>query len=263
MGPRDRFPYDPASPPPAADAPKQALFALNDSVGLERCVIVQTKAHGYDNRATEDAISSRPLTYRGVALVPTDVPDAELRRLDRAGFRGVRFNYMRHLGEGADIDAVLALAKRLAPLGWHLQIHGDPALVLGDVVPRLLAGPVPVVIDHIGRIDASLGLDQPHFVQMRRLMAHPGCWMKVSGIDRITKRGPPYADAIPFARMLVGNHADRVVWGNDWPHPNHQGPIPDDRALAAHIHDFAPEPAALQALMVDNPHRLYRFGPLL
>lgn len=260
FGPEGRFPYAPDSKPPLADAPKEALFALNDRLGLARCVIVQSKVHGYDNSATEDAILARPDTYRGVALLRADIPDAELRRLDAAGFRAVRFNYMPHLGEGEPLENVLTLARRIAPLGWHLQIHGDPAGVLLDVAPRLLEGPVPVVIDHIGRIDARLGPDHPHFIALRRVMSKPNCWVKVSGIDRITAAGPPYADAIPFARVLVTEFPDRVVWGNDWPHPNHQGPIPDDQALTRHIHEIASDPAALQAMMVDNPARLYRFG---
>jgi 2-pyrone-4,6-dicarboxylate lactonase len=260
FGPRSRFPYAPESKPPQDDAPKEALFALNDRLGLERCVIVQSKVHGYDNSATEDAIANRPDTYRGVALLSADVADAELKRLDSAGFRAVRFNYMRHLGEGEPLDNVLALARRIAPLGWHLQIHGDPQRVLHDVAPRLLDGPVPVVIDHIGRINAEFGLEQPHFTTLRRLMNNPKCWTKVSGLDRITASGPPYSDAIPFAQSLVSDFSERTVWGNDWPHPNHQGPVPDDLSLVRHIHDIAPDPKLLKALMVDNPARLYRFG---
>jgi 2-pyrone-4,6-dicarboxylate lactonase len=260
FGPAELFPFDPQSLSPLAQAPKQALFALNDACGLERCVVVQSKVHGYDNRAAEDAIAARPRTYRGVALVPTDVSDDELKRLDRAGFRAARFNYMHHLGAGEDVEAVLTLARRLAPLGWHVQVHGDPAAVLGEIVPRLLGGPVPVVIDHIGRIDAALGLEQPHFIALRRLMEHPACWVKVSGIDRITQKGPPYDDAVPFARLLACEFTDRVVWGNDWPHPNHQGPIPSDEELVDRIADIAPDSMVRRSLMVTNPARLYHFG---
>ncbi|MGL3109103.1 amidohydrolase family protein [Bradyrhizobium sp. BR 1432] len=260
FGPAELFPFDPQSPPPLAEAPKQALFALNDACGLERCVVVQSKVHGYDNRAAEDAIAARPRTYRGVALVATDVSDDELKRLDRAGFRGARFNYMHHLGTGEDVEAVLTLARRLAPLGWHVQVHGDPATVLGEIVPRLLGGPAPVVIDHIGRIDAALGLEQPHFTALRRLMEHPACWVKVSGIDRITRKGPPYDDAVPFARLLASEFTDRVVWGNDWPHPNHQGPLPSDEELVDRIANVAPDSMVRRSLMVTNPARLYHFG---
>lgn len=262
FGPKDTFPYAAnASFLPAADAPKEALYALNDRLGLQRCVVVQSACHGFDNSAAEDAIRHRPQTYRGIALVPTDVAQAELLRLHAAGFRGVRFNFMGHLGHRTPIEDVLALAARFAPLGWHLQIHGDPSL-LTDMAPALLRSPTPVVIDHIGRLDASLGLDQPAFKALRRLLDDRRFWVKVSGMDRITRLGPPYADAQPFAKALVDEFGDRVLWGNDWPHPNHAGPVPDEQQLVDLIQAIAPSETARHALMVSNPERLYQFGDL-
>lgn len=260
FGPRSRFPYAAgATFVPKEDAPKEALYALNDSLDLTRCVVVQSSCHGFDNSATEDALASRPGAYRGIALLPTDVPDAELQRLHAAGFRGVRFNFMGHLGRHTPIEDVLALAARIAPLGWHLQIHGDPAL-LTDLAPALRRCPTPVVIDHIGRIDAALGLDQPDFKALLKLMADQRFWVKVSGMDRITRLGPPYADAQAFARTLVSEFGDRVLWGNDWPHPNHAGPMPDEQQLLDLIAEIAPSQAAREALLVHNPERLYQFG---
>jgi 2-pyrone-4,6-dicarboxylate lactonase len=261
FGPSDRFPYaaDGTYRPPA-DAPKEALYALNDQLGLTRCVVVQAGCHGFDNRATEDAVASRSAQYRSIALLRPTVPDAELKRMDAAGFRGVRFNYSRHLGASTPISDVLALANRLVPLGWHLQIHGDADLV-ADLGPSLQRSPVPVVIDHIGRIDASLGIEQPHFRSLLDLMRHDHVWVKVSGMDRITKLGPPYLDAQPYARKLVTEFGDRVVWGNDWPHPNHVS-VPDDRQLVDLIATMAPTPAERERLLVSNPARLYRFGAL-
>jgi len=262
FGPRERFPY-PADATfiPAEDAPREALYALNDSLGLSRCVVVQSSCHGTDNSATEDAVAGRPTHYRGIALVPTEVTDAELRRLDAAGFRGVRFNFMGHLGTRTPIDEVLALAGRLEPLGWHLQIHGDPAL-LTDLAPALHRSPVPVVIDHIGRIDASHGQQQPDFQALLALMGDRRFWVKLSGMDRITRLGPPYADAQPFASTLIAEFGDRVVWGNDWPHPNHAGPVPHEQQLVDLISTIAPSEAARERLMVSNPQHLYRFGDI-
>ena len=261
FGPRERFPYAPDAPfTPATDAPKEMLYALNDRLGLERCVVVQSTCHGHDNRATEDAVTGRPDSYRGIALLPTDASGAELRRLDGAGFRGVRFNFMGHLGSGAPMAEVLALAARIAPLGWHLQIHGDPRL-LTDLAADLLRSPVPVVIDHMGRIDASLGLDQPHFRALLKLLEDGRFWVKVSGSERASRQGPPYADAVPFARTLVAEHGDRTLWGTDWPHPNLSGPMPDDAALVGLLADIAPSEADRQRLLVGNPQRLYRFTP--
>lgn len=259
FGPRDRFPYAADAPfVPAVDAPKEALFALNDRLGFSRCVVVQSTCHGHDNGAVEDTIAARPATYRGIALLPTDVSDAELQRLDRAGFRGARFNYSSHLGRAAPVAQVLALAERLVPLRWHLQIHGDAAAI-AEVGAALTTAPVPVVIDHIGRIDAGLGLEQPHFLGLMRLMGHADVWVKLSGIDRITRLGPPYADALPFAARLAAEFPERVLWGNDWPHPNHAGPVPDEDELAAAIESIAPSTMARQRLLVDNPQTLYRF----
>jgi len=123
--------------------------------------------------------------------------------------------------------------------------------------PLLARSPVPVVIDHIGRVDAGQGLDQAPFQHLLRLMQDRKFWMKVSGLDRITKAGPPYADAIPFARKLVEEFPDQVVWGTDWPHPHHKGPIPDEGQLVDLIAEMAPTPELLRKLMVENPVRLY------
>ena len=259
FGPRAVFPFPADARFLPADAPKEALHALNDRFGFERCVVVQSTAHGFDNRACEDAVASRPGAYRGIALLPTGVADAELRRLDAAGFRGVRFNYMPHLGAATPVGDVLALAARLAPLGWHVQIHGDPGL-LAELGPALARSPVPVVVDHIGRVDASRGIDQPDFRTLLGLLEDERFWVKLSGCDRISRQGPPYADALPFAQKLAADFGDRVLWGNDWPHPNHAGPPPDEAALVALIADIAPGEAARRRLLVDNPARLYRFG---
>ncbi len=261
FGPRDSFPYAAAAPfVPAQDAPREALYALNDELGLQRCVVVQSTCHGLDNRVTEHAVAGRPRDYRGIALLRTDVPAAELARLDGAGFRGVRFNFIGHLGRATPIDEVLRLAARLEPLGWHLQIHGDPSLLL-DLGPALRRSPVPVVIDHIGRIDAAQGAGGAHFRALRSLLGEPHLWVKVSGIDRITAGGAPYDDAVPLARQLVDDFGDRVLWGNDWPHPNHAA-APDDRQLFDLIDAIAPQADARRRLLVDNPARLYRFGDL-
>jgi len=166
---------------------------------------------------------------------------------------------MKHVGPGQPIDAVIEFGKRLADIGWHLQIHMAADLI-GELTPAIRRSPVPVVIDHMGRIDASLGLSQEPFTNLLRLMDNEHVWVKVSGSDRATRQGPPYADAVPFAHKLVTEFGDRCVWGLDWPHPNHQGPVPDDGVLVDLLAQIAPSPAALQALLVDNPQRLYRFA---
>src|SRR3979490_2345929 len=167
LGPTDKYPFAATTLKQAADGPKETLFALHTMLGIERCVIVQTATHGMDNRVTEDALAAKGGSYLGVALLPTTVDDAELRRLDRLGFRGVRFNFMRHLHQAATLDEVMALTPRLADIGWHLQVHMDGAFI-ADMAEALERSPVPVVIDHIGRVDAGLGLEERPFAQRLR-----------------------------------------------------------------------------------------------
>ena len=166
---------------------------------------------------------------------------------------------MQHLSKGPSIDDAINFSKRLADIGWHLQIHMEGSLI-PDLAPALKRSAVPVAIDHIGRVDASLGLDQPGFTSLLKLMDDGKMWVKVSGSDRITRAGPPYADAIPFARKLVAEFGDRTVWGTDWPHPNHTH-VPDDGMLVDILAEIAPSEAQRQALLVDNPQRLYKFAP--
>ena len=259
FGPRARFPFGGHYTP--SDAPKETLFARHKFLGIERCVIVHSAAHGYDLAATTDALAAKGGAYLGVALMPVTVSDVEIRQRDAEGFRGVRFHYMEHLGKGAPIDEVIIFAGRLAEIGWHLQIH-MAANRIGELAPALRRSPVPVVIDHMGRIDASHGLEQEPFRNLLKLMEDPKVWVKVSGCDRATRQGPPYADAVLFARKLVTEFGDRCVWGTDFPHPNLDGPIPDDGELVDLLLQIAPKPTELRSLLVDNPQRLYRFEKL-
>src|SRR6476660_7773176 len=259
FGPKEQFSFAPTSKIDPADAPKEKLFALHAMLGIARCVIVQSAVHGTDNRVVEDALLAKGGAYLGIALLPVTVADAELRRLDRLGFRGVRFNFMKHLHQAASIEEVIGLGSRLADVGWHLQIHMEITLIEA-MTPILKRSPVPVVIDHIGRVDAGLGLEQAPFQSLRRLLQSDGLWVKVSGCDRITRIGPPYADALPFARQLVAEFPDRVLWGTDWPHPHHAGPVPDDGLLVDIIAEMAPSEELRRQLMVENSRRLYDRG---
>ena len=153
----------------------------------------------------------------------------------------MRFNFSRHLGARTPIADVIAMTPRLAEIGWHLQVHFDSALI-DELAPHLARSAATVVIDHMGRVDASLGLDQPAFRTLRKLLAHEFVWVKVSGCDRISKAGPPYADAVPFARALVAEFGDRSIWGTDWPHPNHTH-VPDDGVLVDLLAQIAPSEA--------------------
>ena len=257
FGPHRIFPFAENRPFTPADAPKEKLFALHAMLGIQHCVIVQSTCHGFDNRVVADAIAAKNGDYCGVALVPPTVDDAELRRLDSQGFCGVRFNFMSHLGKGAGIEEAIALTPRLAKLGWHLQVHFEGSFI-DELAPWLERSAVPVVIDHMGRVDASLGIEQPAFRRLLDLMHDPRFRVKVSGPERISRKPPPWEDAIPFARTLVAEFGDRCFWGSDWPHPN-LAAVPDDGVLVDLLAEIAPSDKQRQTLLVDNPRRFYRF----
>jgi 2-pyrone-4,6-dicarboxylate lactonase len=257
FGPQKTFPFAAERSYTPADAPKETLFAMHRHIGIDRGVVVQSAAHGFDNSAAADLIAARKNDYVGVALLPCSTSGDDLRRLNRQGFRGVRFNYMKHLGEGTPIDKVMSFGTKLADIGWHLQIHMDSSLI-GEMAPALQRTPVRVVIDHMGRVDASLGLDQKPFRELRALLKNEDIWVKVSGCERSSRQPSPWKDAIPFARALVEEFGDRTLWGTDWPHPNLKE-IPDDGVMVDNLAEIAPSDKQRQALLVDNPARFYGF----
>jgi len=257
FGPAKKFPFGEGRAYTPADAPKEALFALHKHLGIERGVVVQSAAHAFDNSASADLIAANPKNYVGVALLRVSVSFDEIQELNRQGFRGVRFHYMEHLGGGAPIEEVIVFANRLADIGWHLQIHCE-GFRIGELAPALKRSPVPVVIDHIGRIDASQGLKQKPFHELMQLLKSQHCWVKVSGCERISRQSSPWQDAIPFARTLVEEFPEQTLWGSDWPHPNLKE-IPDDGVMVDNLAAIAPSEKQRQALLVDNPARFYGF----
>jgi 2-pyrone-4,6-dicarboxylate lactonase len=256
FGPAARFPFATERTYTPVDAPWETLVALHRRLGIARTVLVQASCHGTDNAAMLDAIARSEGTCRGVAMVGADIADADLDALHAGGVRGIRFNFVSHLGRDADLDAVRALAPRIARLGWHAVVHFD-ADRLETLAPVLGTLPVTMVIDHMGRVDASRGLGQRAFAMLIDLMSDTRFWVKVCGAERITRQGPPYDDAVPFAADLVRRFPDRVLWGTDWPHPNIKKDMPDDGLLVDLLTRIAPEPALLEQLVVTNPTRLY------
>ena len=261
FGPASRFPFAPQRNFTPADAPKETLFDLHRQLGIERCIIVQSMVHGLDNSVVSDAIRAGGGRYLGVALVAPDISLVQLRELATVGFRAVRFNFTAHLGSGIAPEALPEFTRKLAEVNLHLQVHFDGKLI-HELSPWLSRSVVPVVIDHMARVDATQGVGHADFQQLCRLLDSGRFHVKVSGIDRIDAHGvnrdTPYAHGIELARHLVSNFRERCVWGTDWPHPNHTH-IPDDGLLVNALDIIAPSPEALRAILVDNPARLYRF----
>jgi len=160
FGPAAEFPFAPERKYTPCDASKEQLFALRDRLGIGRNVIVQATCHGADNAAMLDAVQSADGRARGIATVRTDVTDTELRRLDAAGVRGVRFNFVKRLVDASPKEDLAAIAKKIAPLGWHVVIYFEAA-DLADLEDFFGALPTPLVVDHMGRPDVTQPVDGP------------------------------------------------------------------------------------------------------
>jgi 2-pyrone-4,6-dicarboxylate lactonase len=257
FGPAARFPFSPARKYTPCDAPKERLFALRDFLRLERNVIVQATCHGTDNAALIDALHAAGDKARGVAAVGPDVDEADLARMNEAGVRGVRFNFLKRLVDATPKEEILAIAERIARLGWHVVVYFEAA-ELEELTPFLKQLSTVIVVDHMGRPDVGKGVEDPGFRRFLALMEeNDNIWVKATCPERLTVAGPPYDDVVPFARSLVESFPDRVLWGTDWPHPNMKSHMPDDGALVDFIPRIAVDDARRKALLVDNPKRLY------
>ncbi len=256
FGPMARFPFSAQAKYLPEDAGPEALFALRDTLGFSRNVIVQASCHGTDNSATLDAIAKSNGLARGVAVVDPAMGEAELNALHEGGIRGVRFNFLKRLVESAPKDKFLEVAARL-PKGWHVVIYFE-ADILDEMRPFIDAIPVPVVIDHMGRPDVSQGPDGPDMRAFRSLLqSRDDLWFKATCPDRLDAGGDPWDDFARSVRPLVEDFQDRVLWGTDWPHPNMETNIPDDGHLVNMIPRIAVTAELQKKLLIDNPMRLY------
>jgi 2-pyrone-4,6-dicarboxylate lactonase len=257
FGPMSRFPFAPERKYTPCDAPKEKLFALRDFLGFERNVIVQATCHGRDNSALIDALHAAGERARGVAMIGPDIGDEDLAAMDNAGVRAVRFNFVKRLVDATPKAVCLGIAERIARLGWHVVVYFE-AQDLEELIPFLRQIPATIVVDHMGRPDVSKGVEDAGFRRFLALLSEfDTMWVKVSCPERLTVTGPNYDDVVPFARTLVDAFPDRVLWGTDWPHPNMKSHMPDDGALVDLIPQIADSAAKRQALLVDNPMRLY------
>jgi 2-pyrone-4,6-dicarboxylate lactonase len=256
FGPGAVFPYAPDRAYTPPDAPFEGLRNLHRILGIERAVIVHASCHGTDMAVTLDAIARSNGAYRGVAVVKGDITDGELESLHAGGIRGVRFNFVKHLGGTPDLDVFDSVVARVERLGWHVVLHLDAGDIL-EHAPRIAALRIPFVIDHMGRVRAKDGVEQAPFQRLMELMKNPLAWVKICGAERVSSAGAPFRDAVPFAQALLAAAPNRVLWGTDWPHPNIAGDMPNDGDLVDLLAEVTDDDALRRKVLVDNPTRLY------
>jgi predicted TIM-barrel fold metal-dependent hydrolase len=254
-----RFPVAPNAKLRPADATVDNYHLFQKRIGATRNVVVTPSTYGTDNSCTLDGMSKLGATARGVAVVDTSVVDAELKRLNDLGIRGIRFNLVQ--SGATTVDMIEPLSKRVNDLGWHVQIHmlGDQIVGIIDLLQRL---PSPIVFDHRARIPEPAGVDHPAFALVLNLLDKGRTWVKLSGAYMDTKTGSPaYADVSKVARAYVKAAPERMVWGSDWPHPTEKADAkPDDAILFDLLADWAPDEATRNRILVANPAALYGFG---
>ena len=257
FGPGDIFPFAPERKYTPCDASREQLFALRDFLGFQKNVVVQATCHGSDNSALLDVLEHSNDKARGVVTVKADVTEAELERMHALGVRGVRFNYVKRLVDPKPDDYYRGIIEKIKPLGWHVVLYFEPA-DLAEKWNFFTSLGVPIVVDHMGRPDVSKPLDNPDFELFLKFMRENDVWAKVSCPDRLTVSGSPlYADVVPFAKAVVEEFSDRVLWGTDWPHPNMKKEMPDDGILVDYVPSIAVTSELQQKLLVTNPNNLY------
>ena len=257
FGPGDIFPFAPERKYTPCDASWEELFALRDFLGFEKNVVVQATCHGSDNSALLDVLERADDKARGVVTVKPSIERHELEAMHALGVRGVRFNYVKRLVDPKPDEYYREIIEKIRPLGWHVVLYFEPA----DLAAKrefFDSLNIPLVIDHMGRPDVSQPVENAEFDMFRDFMrSNSDIWCKVSCPDRLTITGSPeYADVVPFARAIVDEFPDRVLWGTDWPHPNMKKEMPDDGILVDYIPSIATTSALQEKLLVHNPNNL-------
>ena len=263
-GPVARFSYadERIYTPPDALVPD--YVRLLKAIGCGRAVLVQPSVYGTDNTvllAALKEIRASGIDCRGVAVIDKDVTEEELTRFDDAGIRGIRFNLVdvANPKTGLPLDEIRALCARIAALDWHaeLLIHVDD---YPDFDVLFADWPVDIVIGHMGYSRLGRGTDAQGFQAMLRLAGQGRCWIKMAGPYRISSGDLPYREAGDFARALVENVPDRLIWGTDWPHVMVTKKMPNDADLCDLFGRWVADLKTREKILVANPQQLYRFN---
>jgi D-galactarolactone isomerase len=253
-----RFPYDPKAMLKPGAATVADYRMLQKRLGTTRNVIVQPSTYAVDNRCLVDSLKQFGKSARGVAVINTSVTDDELKELNAAGVRGIRVNLAQ--GGGTTWEMIDPLAKRIMPMGWHIQIQADGPEIFAhkEILNRV---PCQVVFDHLGHVPEPDGVKSPVFGMISEMLHKGKGWVKLSGFDDDTKIGPPtYADSVAVAAAYVKEAPERLVWGSNWPHPTQKDDNkPDDALLLDLLAKVAPSPATRNLILVTNPAKLYGF----
>ena len=223
-------------------------------------MVVTPRNYGVENDVTLDAIAQLgSKSTRGVAVLRSDVTDATLSALHAGGIRGVRFSLYTPKNAAASFEMVEPLAKRLAKLCWHLQLHwtADQIVEHEAMLKRL---PTQIVFDHMTRLPQPLGIEHPAVKIVEHLLAQERTWIKLSGayLDTQVGEAGQFLDIDPVARHWIATAPQRLVWGSDWPHPT-EANKPNDANMMDMLTRWTSDRSVIERILVSNPTALYGF----
>lgn len=258
-GPFDRYPLAPGSDEyhPTEFSTLDHYLKTHAALGLERAVIVNGGGNGNNNRITLDALKRMGGRFRGVALPDPKISDRELVELKEAGFTGFR---IRTKGDVAlNFDDAARMAERVRGFDWHVEFHVQNTEEAVAVVPKLAALRMPFVLDHVARMRAEKGPNDPNARRIIDVLrGEENCWVNLYSLYQLSNEGPPrYGDMIPIVRALVETRPERLLWGTNWPHIGVKVPMPDDADLLDFLLDAVPDEATRRMILATNPARLY------
>lgn len=247
VGPQSRYPFSAVRSISPLDASWSDYRRTAGKLGLDRCVIVTPSFYGTDNRVTLDAVDGAEGRARAVVVVSPDISRADIEAMHARGARGVRVQVVSK--GGIDFSTMEAVAERIAPFGWHLQLYLDAEDLL-PILDRLKRLPVPLVFDHMAHVVRNHSTDGPGFRALLGLLDGGRTWVKLSNAL--------FPASAERARTLVKANPDRVLWGSDWPHVAHSDAgVPDDGLLVDELAAWIPDEAQRAKALVTNPSALY------
>ena len=259
-GPAQEFPYAEEriyTPPDATLGQYQSLLSM---LGIDRAVLVQPSVYGTDNRAMLAALSANPNQFRGVAVVDSNIADAELEKLHLAGVRGIRCNVVdvADKSAGLPMKELSAIAIRIKPFGWHLELLAH-VNEYPDLATTFANFPVDLVFGHFGYSHARHGVHDAGFQGLLELLREQKAWVKMTGPYRICDGDFPYEDMRVFNDEVIKANSKRLIWGSDWPHVMVKKHMPHDADLCDLLGSWVTDPSLRKAILSDNPCMLYDF----
>lgn len=237
---------------PPRDASIDQYLAELDQHGVGFGVLAAASSYGdYNDYLLEATRMHKRL--RTTVIVRPDIDLPALQRMKDDGVVGIRLQW-KHVANPPDLQTpeYRSLLRRVADLGWHVQLHDDGCRLAQPLAALQQAG-VNIVVDHFGRPDTSRGLQCPGFQAVLRSVEKGRTWVKLSSAFRLAS---PDASGLYAGALLQNAGPERLFWGSDWPFAAFESSVSYQQTLDS-FKAWVPDPAARRVIGTDNPLRFY------